>query len=146
MRTLATARLKRARAVELVAEGLSYSEVANRVGFSHRGSAFRAVSKALAEREIEGVDGLRAVELARLDHLQAALWEKAMAGDSRTVASVVRIIDQRARLLGLRRTGSDPPDGHDRVFVVTPPEGNPWTQPETAELWVRRKWVRHDAD
>lgn len=103
MKSMAGARLKRVRALELVAEGKSYDEVAREVGFSHRGSAHRAVFKALAEREVEDVDLLRALELARLDKLQASLWDAALAGDHRAVASALRIIDQRVRLLGLER-------------------------------------------
>ena len=67
MKSLAQARLKRARAVGLVADGKSYTEVAEAVGYRHRGSAHRAVFQALAEREMEAVDDLRALELARID-------------------------------------------------------------------------------
>ena len=73
MKSMAIAKLKRVRALELVAEGLSYTEVAKQAGYRHRASAFRAVSRALAEREVAGVDGYRGLELARLDQLQAAL-------------------------------------------------------------------------
>ena len=43
MKSLAQARVKRARAVELAVEGHSYEEIAQRVGYSNRGSAHRAV-------------------------------------------------------------------------------------------------------
>jgi hypothetical protein len=126
MRTLATAKLKRIRALELVAEGLSYDEVAEAVGYGHRGSAYRAVSRALKERLVDGVDELRAVEVARLDRLQAAVWDEAMTGDLRAVNAVIRIIGQRARLLGL--DGQACPDHLDAgspVLVVGSAEGNP---------------------
>lgn len=111
--------------MKLVAQGMSYDEVAKAVGYGHRGSAHRAVSKALAEREVEGVDELRALELARLNRLQSSLWDKAMAGDVRAVDWVVRIIAQRVRLLGLGATGLGLPGASDQVLVVGPPEGNP---------------------
>src|SRR4051794_18019038 len=101
MKGMAQARLKRARAVELLAQGLSYDEIARQVGFTHRGSAHRAVYKALAEREAEDIDNLRALECARLDAVQAAYWQKAMEGDVRAAALVLRVMDQRTRLLGL---------------------------------------------
>jgi hypothetical protein len=41
------------------------------------------------------------VALERLDALQALLWPLAEAGDTRAAASVVRIVEQRVRLLGL---------------------------------------------
>ncbi len=123
MRSLAMAKLKRVRALELVAQGMSYDAVARAVGYRHRGSAHRAVFRALAEREAEDVDYLRAIEVARLDRLQAALWDKALGGDLRAIGVVIRIIGQRARVLGLDRAcpGHDAPAG----LVVGPPEGNP---------------------
>jgi hypothetical protein len=101
MQSLAQARLKRVRAVELVAQGRSYDEIAHEVGYSHRGSAHRAVSKALAEREVDAVDQLRHTEIDRLDRLQASVWPKAMSGDVGAAHLIVKIIDRRIRLLGL---------------------------------------------
>jgi len=124
MRSLAEARIKRTRAVELLAEGCSYDEIARQIGFTNRGSAHRAVSKALSEREAEGVDELRAVELARLDRLQAVVWDKAVNGDVRAVNTAVKIIGQRVRLLGLGgRAGPEHPEAVPQVLVVGP-EGN----------------------
>jgi hypothetical protein len=111
MKSLAQARVKRARAVELLADGGSYDQIAREVGYSHRGSAHRAVSKALAERETEAVDQLRRVELDRLDRLQAAMWSRAMDGDVRAINMILRVIDQRVRLLGLAK----PPEESDQL-------------------------------
>ena len=124
LRTLAAARLKRVRALELAADGMSYDEVARAVGFRHRASAFRAVHKALDEREVAGVDELRALELVRLDRLQAALWDKAMTGDTRAINGVTRIVGQRARLLGLYQAAPAHPDVTPQVLIVGPGEGN----------------------
>lgn len=102
MKSLAEAKMKRARAVELLAEGKTYDEVAQLAGYRHRGSAHRAVFQALADHEVEGVAKLRALEAARLDQLQVAIWDKAMTGDVGAVASTLRIMEQRQRLLGLK--------------------------------------------
>ena len=64
MKSLAQARVKRVRAVQLLIEGRNYDEIARAVGYSHRGSAHHAVATALAAREVEAVDELRALELA----------------------------------------------------------------------------------
>src|SRR3954447_15090364 len=64
IKSLAQARVKRVRAVQLLAKGKSYDEIARAVSFSHRGSAHRAVHKALVEREVEAVAEFRMVELA----------------------------------------------------------------------------------
>ena len=102
-RNKALAQWRKARAVELAINGTSYGAIAAEVGYSHRGTAYKAVHKALAERVSVGVDQLRRLEVARLDALQAAVWDKALAGDSAAVNTVLRIIEQRARLLGLGR-------------------------------------------
>lgn len=44
---------------------------------------------------------MRALEILRLDSLQAGLWDKAMLGDARAASAILRIIQQRVRLLGL---------------------------------------------
>src|SRR4051794_10994308 len=103
MQSLAQARWKRMRAVELALEGRSYDEIASAVGYSHRGSAHRSVTKALAERQVEAVGELRRTEVERLDRLQASVWPKAMSGDVGAAQLIVRIIDRRIRLLGLDR-------------------------------------------
>lgn len=125
MKSIAQSKLKRARAVELVAAGKSYDEVAEAVGYSHRGSAHRAVFKALSEREVAGVEELRAVEVARLDALQEALWDQAMAGDASAASAILRVIEQRSRLLGLVSRNHPSGDVRGPQFLVRPPEGNP---------------------
>ena len=49
----------------------------------------------------------------RLDALQAAVWEKALAGDPKAVDQCLQIIDRRAKLFGLGAEGS--PGGKRRV-------------------------------
>ena len=89
------------RAVELAIDGASYGAIAPKVGYSHRGTAYRAVHKGLTERITAGVDELRRLELDRLDALQAAIWGKALDADTTAVNTVLRIIERRTRLLGL---------------------------------------------
>ena len=48
----------------------------------------------------EGSDA-RAMEALRLDELHAAHWPKAIEGDPAATATVLDIMDRRARLLGL---------------------------------------------
>jgi len=44
---------------------------------------------------------VRALELERCDRLQAAVWPAATQGDVAAVAAVLRIMERRARYLGL---------------------------------------------
>jgi len=124
MRSLAEARIKRVRAVELLAEGCSYEEIARGVGYTNRGSAHRAVSKALSEHQAENIDLLRAVEGDRLDALQSAVWDRAMAGDVRAVAAVLRVMACRIRLFGLDERNAVEDGTFLSALVLGDAEGN----------------------
>lgn len=102
MKSIAEARLKRIQAVELLTAGYSYDEIAREVGYANRGSAHRAVSKALTEHEIEAVNELRAKEFKRLDALYSTFWPEARDGDPSAAEVLLRITEQRARLYGIR--------------------------------------------
>jgi hypothetical protein len=41
------------------------------------------------------------LEEARLDDLQEGIWDKALAGDSRAVEVALKVLERRAKLLGL---------------------------------------------
>lgn len=99
---------KRLRCVELAGEGLTYAEIAERVGFADKSAARKAVVAALTAREAENVDSLRESELLRLDQLQLASWDMAMQGDPKAVDRVLRIITLRAKLLGLFESTAGP--------------------------------------
>lgn len=91
---------RRAAAVELAVQGLSYAEIGLQLGCDPS-TAWRAVTAALAENVSHNVGELRRLEGERLDALQAALWPAAMTGDAAAVRAVLRVMERRARLLGL---------------------------------------------
>ena len=100
-RNKALAAARRTRAVELVAQGMNYQQVADELGYANRGTVHRIVHRALASDTAEAVHSLKQIESARLDAMQAALWDKAMQGDIEAAQVVLRIITARARLQGL---------------------------------------------
>lgn len=104
----AVAAVKRTRVVEAVADGATYEQAAKLAGYATRSGAYKAFWKAVDGREADAVDEHRALELARLDALQVGLWERAEAGDVKAVNAVLRIIEQRSRLLGLDRPETVP--------------------------------------
>lgn len=108
---------RKARAVELALGGASYDEIAQEVGYANRGTAWRTVQRALHDREVAAVDEYRELELARLDALQGTCWERALDGDIDAVAAVVRIIEQRSRLLGLTGTSMATRAGNRQLLV-----------------------------
>ena len=97
----AVAAVKRAKVVEAVADGATYEQAAKRAGYATRSGAYKAFWKAVDGREADAVDQHRTLEVQRLDALQVGLWDKAVSGDVKAVNAVLRIIEQRSRLLGL---------------------------------------------
>jgi hypothetical protein len=94
----ATALWRRERCVELALAGHSYDEIAEQVGYANRGTAWRTVTKALEQNVADSVDELRRVEGERLDTLQDAVWDKAIAGDLPARVTVLRIIERRIQI------------------------------------------------
>ena len=92
---------RRTRVVELVTSGLSYEQAAAEVGFRSRSAAWKAFHRALADREADAIDEHRALEVERLDAVQAAYWAEAVSGDVQAAAVVLRCIEARAKVLGL---------------------------------------------
>ena len=102
------ARLKRAevmqrrtQVVELASAGWDYDQIAVELGYANRSGAWKAHQRALATQQAETVEEHLALEVARLDALQDALWDKAMAGHVRSIREIRQIIMQRSRLLQL---------------------------------------------
>jgi hypothetical protein len=119
-RNRALAAARRARAIELRTQGCTYDQIAEELGYANRGTVYRIISDALAEREHQAVDSLRFLESARLDSLQSALWDKAMSGDVKAARSILGIIVARAHLLGLQGAFTGNQASKPRTVVVRP--------------------------
>lgn len=87
-------------ALQLRLEGMTYAEIAERMGKSVS-TVHGYVADSLAEVTKDVSEQLRDVEAARLDALQHAIWERAIDGDLSAMDRVIKIVDRRARLLGL---------------------------------------------
>ncbi|MFF9204415.1 hypothetical protein ACF1AE_21850 [Streptomyces sp. NPDC014986] len=107
---------RRSQAIALRLAGMDYQTIAERLDYADRGAASKDVHRALeANLEAESVAAatLRELEVQRLDRMQAAAWAKAAKGDLKAIETVLKVIDRRARLLGLDRparteiTGAD---------------------------------------
>lgn len=91
---------RRARAVDLRAEGHTIREVAEKLGIAPS-TAAGDIDRALSEYPAEGVDLLRRLWGQRLDALLRAVWPAAMAGDLDAVDKAVKISNRAAKLYGL---------------------------------------------
>jgi hypothetical protein len=97
----ATAAEKRKQALDLRRAGWAFEDIAAEVGYTNKGSAHRAVQQALRDITRESATELLELELLRLDDMLAGLYESARNGDNFSVDRALKIMDQRARLLGL---------------------------------------------
>lgn len=93
-------RARRIEAVSLRLAGLTYAQIAERLEITEQ-SAFDLVSRTLQRAENETANEMRAVESARLDRAQAAIWSRVLEGDTKAIDTYLRISARRARLFGL---------------------------------------------
>lgn len=95
---------RRKKAIALKLAGLDYQAIADQLGYSDRAAAYvdidRALKKNLAE-EAEQVELLRHIAVQQLNRLQAAVWTKAVKGDTRAAETALRVITQRCKLQGV---------------------------------------------
>ena len=86
--------------IELRHEGYVWREIATMVDMSIAG-VVKAYKRALMRHPVAAIEEHRELELDRLDSLQRTYWQPAVAGNLRAADFVLRVIDKRAKLLGL---------------------------------------------
>ena len=91
-------------ALELRKQGLTFEAIAGALGYAGESAAYKAVMSALGEVSREPVEEMRKLEATRLDKMQEKLSDK--IGPDKddglpVVDRVLRIMDRRAKLLGL---------------------------------------------
>lgn len=102
MATTAESLDRERKAIELRRAGYTYDDIATTLGYADHTGARDACIRAIKRATDTGsVDELRQQELDRLDKLQTKAWAMAMNNDLQAVATCLRIIDRRAKLLGL---------------------------------------------
>lgn len=89
------------KALEYRKMGLSYSQIAEKLGLGSPQTAWNAVESALKRTLQEPADDVRKMELARLDAMWIKPYLAAQAGDTFAVGTCLNIMNRRARLLGL---------------------------------------------
>lgn len=92
---------KRRQAVELRKAGATFEEIAQAVGYSNKGTAYRAVEQALKDAVREPARELIELEVQRLDLLLRAIWPQVARGHLGAVDRALRVAERRSRLLGL---------------------------------------------
>ena len=98
-----TAASRRLRAFELRRNGATFRDIGEDLNISTQ-AAFGLVQRELqklVKLVDEGAETLLRMELERLDALNLAVWAKAISGDLPAIDRALRIMERRARLLGL---------------------------------------------
>jgi len=89
------------KAVDLRAEGMSFPDIARELKYNSRQAAHDAVNRALKEMFREPLENMITLDLERLDRMWTIHFLNAQAGDVNALSACMRIMDRRARLLGL---------------------------------------------
>lgn len=97
----AEARDRQRRAVELRLAGANYDVIARQLDYAGQSGARYAVQRGLELAIIEPAEEVLRQEVERLDRLMTGLWSRAVKGDVSAVDRVLKIMDRRARYLGL---------------------------------------------
>lgn len=81
--------------------GVQYEAIANQLGYKSKEAAFQAVKAALKASLSEPAEGVREMELKRLDDMLLAMWPQVKSGNQGAIDRCLRIQERRSRLLGL---------------------------------------------
>jgi hypothetical protein len=105
-------------ALELRKAGVGYELIAQRLNYSNRSAAYRAVSRLLGSMEKEATQDMREVELRRLDDLFLSIYKKARDGDLAAVDRCLRIMERRAKIAGIDAPEKTQTDVRQVIKVV----------------------------
>jgi hypothetical protein len=74
----ATIRQRERQAVALHLAGKKFDEIAEIVGYADRGAAYNATMRAIKRETVEDIEGIRSVEIARIDAMLDSIWPVAI--------------------------------------------------------------------
>ena len=94
---------RRIQALELRKAGATYEQIGKQLGVTKQ-AAYKHVKKALDAMNDtirEQADDVRNIEVERLDKLWFVMYKQALSGNQGAVDRCLKIMDRRAKLLGL---------------------------------------------
>lgn len=108
---------KQVQNLELRKRGLSYNVIAQKLGYKSPQAAYEAAMSALAKMLQEPAAEVRQLEIERLDALMVPLAPRLRRGDYQAIDRALKIMERRARLLGL-----DAPEKQEHRYPDGPPK------------------------
>jgi hypothetical protein len=92
----------RLKAIALRRQGLTFAQIAERLGYKDRASCYMSLKYELDQQRAADVEMLRELEGRRLDEVNRAIWPRVISGqDLEATKLFVRISARRAALFGL---------------------------------------------
>jgi hypothetical protein len=125
------AKERAAKALELRAAGYSFAEIAVELGYAGKQGAHAAVMAALREVIREPAEALITLDLERMDALWRAQYSAALGGDIAALGACLKILERRARLLGLDAAAQKEQEQSEPARVMIVPyfsDPNAWEQ------------------
>ena len=97
------AKERRTVALKLRLAGLQFKEIGRQLGCSRQRAAQLVMGEIaiIAEQNAELAAQVRDIELVRIDAIQSGIWGQATTGHLGCIDRVIRLMERRAKLLGL---------------------------------------------
>ena len=113
---------RRATALSLRRNGHEYKTIGLTLGIStaRAHQLVKAELDSARRTSLEDADAIRQLELLRLDALTKAVWDDAMQGETKSVEALLKIMERRARYLGIESpTPVEPASVVLAAFIAT---------------------------
>ena len=92
---------RRSEAIQLRSRRWTYRQIADKLYNGDPGNCYRDIQKGLQDAIREPSEEVLAQEIELLDDLARAAMDKALEGDEKAITSVLKIMERRAKYLGL---------------------------------------------
>lgn len=86
--------------LDLRKQGMTHREIGKAVNRSVS-TVHKAIDEAIAAIPFENAEQVRHIELERVDKMLEGIWDSATTGDPKAVVAVVKLMERRAKYLGL---------------------------------------------
>ncbi len=108
---------RRTQYVNLRKAGYTYERIGAQFGVT-RQAVCNSVQKALQQQQAEAVGDLRTLENERLDDMLRAIYATAVKGDTGAIDRILRIMERRAKLLGLDAPAQSVVDNNGTTRII----------------------------
>jgi len=123
------------RIFEMRKMGYNFSQIAQQLGYADESGPRRLYQRIMEERRAETVDDLRELVNARFDEMIKAVYVRAKKGELGAIDRVLKIEEQRARLMGLNLPQA----------ITVEYDFSTWT-PEQIQFYLRTRQVPPDIE